>query len=402
MRAQGRYSPHEAGREGPLLEELGALFRRAGWRVVKEPRGELHADLLIERKRRRYVVEAKVGAEARRDRLLPLLSQAILQARAAARKSGGGARPLAIVASHHVPPSLADSLISFAKGVAPDVAVGVIDRNGGRRFSVAELQDLDAAPAVNRLPKAHAAVSAPRLFSDLNQWMLKLLLAPRVPEKLLAAPRAQYRNASELAKAAGVSVMSAFRFLSLLRSELFLAELAEPLQLVRVDELLRRWAAANHGPWREVPMRWIAGEGSQSLEEAVRKYVMRQEADFAKPKARGRPLPRLCLGLFSAARALDLAIVHGAPQHLYIAEISDGALQVLGLRSARDRVDVYLRVPRAPESVFRAAVDDERLVVADALQVWLDLLEHPARGAAQAEEIKRRAFGDLFEFGERS
>jgi hypothetical protein len=219
---------------------------------------------------------------------------------------------LAIVASYHVPPSLGKSLISFAKDVAADVAVGVIDRNGGRHFSVPELQELDAAPAVNRLPKA--AVPAPRLFSDLNQWMLKLLLAPRVPEKLLAAPRAHYRNASELAKAAGVSVMSAFRFVSLLRSELFLAEPAEPLQLVRVDELLRRWAAVNHGPWRDVPMRWIAGEGTQSLDEAVHKYLMRQEADLAKRKTRGRPLPRLCLGLFSAARALDLSIVHGAPQ----------------------------------------------------------------------------------------
>lgn len=402
MRVQGRYNPHEANRESLLLEEIVALFRRAGWRVVREPQGELRAGLLIERKRRRYVVEVKVGAEARRDRLLPLLSQAILQAQAVARKSGHGARPLAIVASQHVPPSLADSLISFAKGVAPDVAVGVIDRNGGRRFSVAEFQDLDAAPAVNRPPKPHAAVPAPRLFSDLNQWMLKLLLAPRVPEKLLAAPRAQYRNASQLAKAAGVSVMSAFRLVSLLRSELFLAEPAEPLQLVRVDELLRRWAAANHGPWREVPMRWIAGEGSQSLEEAVRKHVMRQEAHFARPRARGRLLPRLCLGLFSAVRALDLAIVHGAPEHLYIEEISEDALQVLGLRSARDRVDVYLRVPRAPESVFRAAVRDEALVIADVLQIWLDLLEHPARGTAQAEEIKRRVLADLFASGEHS
>jgi hypothetical protein len=75
---------------------------------------------------------------------------------------------------------------------------------------------------------------------------------------------------------------------------------------------------------------------------------------------------------------------------------------VLGLRSARDRVDVYLRVPRAPESVFRAAVHNERLVVADVLQIWLDLLEHPTRGAAQAEEIRRRTLADLFESGEGS
>ena len=46
--------------------------------------------------------------------------------------------------------------------------------------------------------------SAP-LFSDLNQWMLKILLAPPlIPEGFLLAPRERYRNASQLAEAAGV------------------------------------------------------------------------------------------------------------------------------------------------------------------------------------------------------
>lgn len=388
-------------RDSLVVDEVAALFRRAGWNVVRG-RSDRQLDFVIRRKRRCYVVEVKVGSEGRRDRLLPLLSQAILQAQAAARRDRARrSRPLAIVLAPHVPRALADDLISFANEVAPDVAVGVIDMQGLRRFSVPELQELEAEPPRRSLQKAHAAVSASRLFSDLNQWMLKLLLAPQLPDRFLAAPRAQYRNASELAKAADVSVMSAFRFVSQLRSELFLAEPADPLQLVRVDELLRRWAAANHGPWREMPMRWIVAKGSEALDEAVRNYVVRREAAGVKRKTHGRSLPRLCLGLFSAARSLDLAIVHGAPQHLYIEEINEGALQVLGLRPAREGVDVYLRVPRTPESVFRAAVRHQGLVVADVLQIWLDLLEHPARGAAQAEEIRRRVLRDLFRSGDR-
>jgi hypothetical protein len=38
----------------------------------------------------------------------------------------------------------------------------------------------------------------------------------------------------------------------------------------------------------------------------------------------------------------------------------------------------------------------EGVPVADILQVWLDVAAHPARGAAQAEEIRRRALAAIF------
>ena len=63
--------------------------------------------------------------------------------------------------------------------------------------------------------------------------MLKVLLAPLVPEGLLRAPRERYRNASQLAEGAGVSVMSAFRFVRQLRQEGFLGSHEEVLRLVR-------------------------------------------------------------------------------------------------------------------------------------------------------------------------
>jgi hypothetical protein len=42
--------------------------------------------------------------------------------------------------------------------------------------------------------------------------MLKVLLAPLLPVDLLRAPRREYRNASEFAATAEVTVMSTFRF----------------------------------------------------------------------------------------------------------------------------------------------------------------------------------------------
>jgi hypothetical protein len=86
------------------------------------------------------------------------------------------------------------------------------------------------------------------LFPDLSQCMLKTLLAPFIPEDLLRAPRGEYRNASELAAAADVSVMSAFRFVRQLRQDGFLDE---------SQEQLRRWQAAHLRGAPELPRRWI-------------------------------------------------------------------------------------------------------------------------------------------------
>ena len=70
------------------------------------------------------------------------------------------------------------------------------------------------------------------LFSDLNQWMLKVLLAPEIPEHLLSAPRGEYRNASELAAAARVSKMSAHRFVQQLQERGYLEASSRRLVLV--------------------------------------------------------------------------------------------------------------------------------------------------------------------------
>jgi hypothetical protein len=45
--------------------------------------------------------------------------------------------------------------------------------------------------------------------------------------------------------------------------------------------------------------------------------------------------------------------------------------------------------------VFRATVVRNALPVCDVLQVWLDVADHPSRGASQAKEIWRRVLVPL-------
>jgi hypothetical protein len=201
---------------------LADLFRRAGWRVRQQSSSDSHANLIVDSRENEFVVELKRSAEARRDRLIPLLSQAILQAQAAARRFSESAVPFAVVPSRYIPESAAEQLKRFALSHAPNVGIGVIDAQGFRLFHGFGLEKLNSersAPLQAGLP-VHSESSS-YLFSDLSQWMMKILLGASIPESLLSVPRNEYRSGRQLAQAARVSVMSASRFARQLSSQGF-------------------------------------------------------------------------------------------------------------------------------------------------------------------------------------
>jgi len=236
--------------------------------------------------------------------------------------------------------------------------------------------------------------------------MLKVLLAPHIPENLVAAPRSAVKNAAKLAQAAEVSAPSAFRFVRQLKLEGFLDERGESVRLVRLEELIRRWRAASLKPVQQYPMRWlIPGDPERQLWDGVEAYETGRPPLRSSGGRRGaarRRWPRACLALFAAAEALGYGFVHPAPRHLYLEWLDHEALRRLGLAPAAPGhdVDVFVRQPPARESVFRGAVRRDRVAVADIIQTWLDISEHPARGAEQAKDIRRRALKSLFEEGE--
>lgn len=386
---------------------LAKLFQRAGWRVERQPQGaDMDVDLIAQNGSDRYVIQLKVSSEARKDRAVPLMSQAILEAQAAAQRMSGAAIPVAILAVDHVSESLAKQVRQFVERNAPNVAVGLIDAEGFRDFAGHGLEWLSSKRSVSRVGRQVAKPTpSSNLFSDLNQWMLKILLSQDIPESMLSAPRGSYENASQLAEAAGVSVMSAFRFVRQLSHEGFLDENG-PLRLARIQELLQRWLGANQRRIREIPVRWIIRGENNQIEVAVRSYVSRLEENPPRRKrgmvAHSFQAPnRICLGLFAAADAFGLKFVHGSVPHVYLERLDREALAQMGMsvEDAEDRVDAIVRIPENPESVFRAAVNREGVPVSDILQVWLDVSNHPARGADQAKIIAKKVLAKLFSQG---
>ena len=359
---------------------LASVFADYGWSVVLEP-DHSGPDLLVSRGHQRYAVELKFSAEGRADRVIPLLSQAILQAmRHAARFPA--AQPLAVVRVGRLTKSLRERASRFHANYAPQSAIGLIDDGGGRWFEGAGLEALNAEP---QSPAARRKGAQPKrrhdLFSDLNQWLLKVLLAPELPEHLLRAPRGNYRTAAELAEAAQVSAMSVSRFIKRLREEGFVDESGATLRLVRRTELFRRWQAAATRATPELPMRFLIPGAPR---EQIGKVVARH--------------PEACIGLFAAASLLDAGHVADGLPWVYVRKLPDMPSQTwqeLVELSPGEPLQLILKQAATPESVFRGAVQVQGARVSDVLQVWLDVSSHPARGSEQADHLARTVLADV-------
>jgi hypothetical protein len=327
-------------------------------------------------------VVIKAPPEGRGDRLVPLFAQAVLEAAHAARQE---AEPLAVVAAPRVSRRVAEQVMAFAERYAPHAAAGVIDFEGFAMFRGPQLTDLNAERRELPLSVRRSVRDSGALFSDLNQWMLKVLLAPELPEALLSAQRGQYRNASQLAQAASVSVMSAFRFVQQLGREGYLHESAAYLRLVRREDLFRRWHALSARSPREVPMRFLLPGDPQAQ--------LRRMLDSG----------RACLALFAAAEELGLGFVSGVPAYVYVQRLQPANLAAWkNLRpcSPGEPPDLIVREAPAVQSVFRGLVRPEGSAVCDVLQIWLDVASHPSRGREQADLIRKRILQRVIESGD--
>jgi len=382
MENHGIPGKSDASQRGRSAESrLAALFQKAGWHVRVDPSAHSGADLVARRDGVEYAVEIKSAPEGRSDRLVPLFAQAVLQA---ARAAGQKAVPLAVVAAPRVSSRAAEQVMAFAERYAPDAAAGVIDFEGFALFRGPHLEEINALGRDLPVSLRRSYRDSGQLFSDLNQWMLKVLLAPELPDALLSAPRGRHRNASQLARAANVSVMSAFRFVQHLEREGFLHESAPYLNLVRRKELLNRWQALSVRSVREVPMRLVLPGDRQAQ--------LRRMLDSG----------RACLALFAAAEALKLGLVHGVPPYVYVQRIQPANLAAWkNLRACApgESPDLILRQAPAPQSVFRGVVRAEGMAACDVLQVWVDVAAHPSRGREQADMIRRQVLQRVIEGG---
>jgi len=376
--------------ENQYLDLLVKLFEQDEWQVkLGASFADKSAELTISRGSLSYAVVLEVSSEGRRDRLAGCLCLAILEARAAASGSLGKPASLAVIAAPSILRSTADELIDFRSKVAPDTAVGIFDREGLLRFVGIGLEKLIATPPRSARRQKLRVPDSTNLFSDLNQWLMKVLLAPLVSENLLDAPRGDYRNASDLAKAAQVSVMSAFRFVRQLEQDGFLDKESDFLRLVRREELMRRWQAAYLRPVLERPLVWDPAVNVRQVSAALREFNGESSSGSG---------PLACLGLSAAAKCLGFEPAERVQPSFYLERLDREVLTRMGLSpdGAEFRPDLFVRQPVFRKSVFKAAVTRDSILVSDIIQIWLDITSPPAGDKALADEIRRHALAQVF------
>ena len=359
------------------------LFESNGWSAHLADGRNSRPNLIVQKHNQRFIVEIKAPSEGRADRVIPLLSQAILEAQSNALDAGN-AQPLAVICVEMASSSLLKQVCLFAERYAPNVPIGIVSAGGLRFFHGAGLDELNADPEEPRWYRSAPSNQPINLFSDLNQWMLKVLLAPEIPNHLLHAPRQKYRGGSELADAAKVSPMSASRFLQQLRSEGFLDDSSRYIALVRRQELFRRWRSAVMRPSPELPMRFLI---RSPVDQQIRGLLAKHEDEA-------------CLGLFAAADALRLGHVSGVPPYICVPKLprpDDKKWRALVAASPSEKPDLIVRQALSPKSAFRGAVHQDGLIVSDVIQVWLDVANHPSRGEEQAKLIYEKALRSIFD-----
>ena len=371
-------TPATAPDERRAIERLRRHFGRAGW-SVRAPARRHGGDLLIERAGARYLVALRAVHGTGSDPLVAGWARAAWEASTHARAVG--VSPFAVVLGlRGMTDAAARRVLDFAAAHAPDVAAGVLGIDGALLVRGEGMSGLDA-PGEAAAGRGSARTPNRRLFSDVNQWILKVLLATDLPPALITAPRGAFRHAAQLAAAAGVSAMSVSRLLATLRAEHFVDDAGPTLRLARRAELLHRWQSATALERRpELALCWSLRGG------------------------RAAPMPALLsrvdgiLAQHAAADALGYRFVSGVPPYVYVDDLAP--YRVAGVPGMRvphpgEPADVILTVPGARKSVRRGAVETSAGRVTDVLQTWLDVRGHPARGAEQAAMLAHGPLGPL-------
>lgn len=351
------------------------LFEDMGW-TIKVPAGsdpQTEDILLVDKEGQSYHAVLKSFNEGRPDRLIALFAQALLEARTRARKAR--ARPAVLIWVGRASRSLVDRLVDFHQANGNREPFAVLSMDGTQYVTFPGLHLSEHPASLHR--KVHGA--PPRVvFTDRVQWMIKLLLAADIKhEDLIAAPPVRYSTATELARAAGVSTMTATRLVNALKAEGFL-ESSPFLKLVRRRQLADRWKAEYRKPPLTLTMKFVM---PAPADEQLRKLLKKHTG---------------IRGLFGAAEALGYGHVKGVVPTVWVESLKE-AQTWRALRLAKDgeRPDLTLQEPDFPQSLMRGAISREGIMVTDILQTWLDVSAHPARGAELALELENGVLANV-------
>lgn len=328
-------------------------------------------DLMADVQGRRVVVETKRVLIPVVEDVIAKLSMGALQARRLADEMD--AVPLVAVLVPSLGPKTIGAAVEFMAAHLPDAGWALVDPAGNARVRIPEL-GIDIERPVARIARPQAGRSSVRLFSDLNRWLLKILLLADAPAELWGGPRQPILSSPDLSRVAGVSPEMVRRFVRAFGEQDLLRQTPRGMRLVRRSALLDLWRADEALNTRPaVPVRrMLAGSGSLTDLSGL--------ADFQEWAV---------VAGFEACRLLGVlhAIVPPRIEVHVVLPIPE-VIRRLGLEEcAPADADLWLLPTRYSRSIRGGKVLRDGVPVVDAFQAALDVLRHPGRGQEQSEYL---------------
>ena len=309
--------------------------------------------------------------------LLGRLALAAIQWEAASKDLPG--LPVIVVAGPRIGKKAVNAAEEFVSEHMPNLDWGLVDGQGTVRIRARAL-GLDVSEFTVPVRTASSVRHNKILFSDLNRWMLKILLLREAPPEMWGGPREKPGTPTDLHRIARVSTETAHRFVRTFEEQDLLRRTRKGLKLVRIEALLETWmAAARLGPPERIPASWLMNKELR-LEDV---FPSKDEAP-------------VLVGGFEACRRYGLLHTDSPTLEVHVggnwrSEVNDWGIEF----SDAAQADVILLDSTYPRSIVGGAVPDDDLPRVDIIQAGLDVIHAPSRGLEQAQLIMENVLSCL-------
>jgi hypothetical protein len=365
--------------QGALIEMLLEAIPYS--RLLHPERTQVEVDQLIGVEDRRVLVALELVRGPRILEVEGQLARAVLRLKRSAGEQGG--LPVAVVALPRFGTKLRRAAESFMRKFAPGVGWGLLDESGQAVLVVPDLEvEWERAASLPAEGRSAHHRGDRQLFTDLNRWMLKVLLLRNAPEELWGGPRRRPRHPTELAEVAQVSIAKAHNFASAFESRGLLRKSPSGLKLVRVQELLQSWLHDESNARRKaVPARALLPLEHSEEDLGVQQLLPSSAWDSATVG-----------GASAALRHGLLRKPNRQPPLIHLEIPISRAISIWQLEECELRdAQMILSRPMFPRSVFRGRVRGQKgPPLVDMWQVALDSISSGGRGREQADYILER------------
>jgi len=339
-----------------------------GWKVRRRPRRKDDVDLALSGPRGVFHVEVKAARDARPDTVEGALARAILHL---TRSTIEGSTPLVALTVPRLGPKTVERVRAFMAEHGPEMGWAVVASD--RSYAV-ELPHLGVSKRSAEPRGATHARPASVLFTDLNCWLLKVLLLNDVKPSRWSVPRGAIRTPMELMTVGSVSRITAYRFVRTFTEADYLRATPAGLQIVRREALVRAWrGAAESAVVHATPVRWLLGRPTR-LEDVFDPGKMRYAVTG-----------------FEACRRLGVLHANSKRTEVYVPDV-ERAMHRLDLAPAGTGEADFHLLP-ATQSVDRGATLVDGAMVVDILQAAIDVDRNAARGREQSDYIFHDVLG---------